>query len=281
MKKIKKMDLENGLKDGKFYRVIRNKRFVTDRNGDTILVPELVETNNFDLLHAMPHDLNRPLSVAHVHSMGKSVTKLGASLRAVVLVEFDFQLYVVDGNHLINYMKSVDLPVDCYVYPVDNLQDALTVITTMNGTARRWGLAQYIKSWCFFKPEYRILLDFKRKYGIQYGTLAALMSGTPENQAKKDIESGDFKMRGDETRILRIIQAINHFYTALNVDTTSKHYTTKGLIYFIADKTLETYLENEKALIAAAIERAKQTPFQAHATAAYAIGYFNSLFDSL
>jgi hypothetical protein len=276
MKKDKKKTIKISLKQNRSdWRTIEEARILVDKNGNSVEYPEIVETNVYELIKLMPQ--NRPVNPAHRAKMGRSVAKLGAVLRCVVLVEIDCKYYIADGQHLKAYLEYVGLPVRCMVYHANDFLHALQVVTTMNSTAHNWSLGQFIQSWCFFNPQYRDLIRYKKEYGLTYTVIAALLSDTSEQQAKKDIKEGEFAITNGD-RMMKVMQAVDAFHNATGVERYT--FTTSGLIHFISSIGVERYLNTQNSFIAAVKRHHALNPITPFARKDDAIKMWNKLYHA-
>jgi cytochrome oxidase Cu insertion factor (SCO1/SenC/PrrC family) len=215
-----------------------------DVNGNLICYPDIVETTNYELLKLLK--CNRDVAPAHVQKMGASVTQLGSVLRDVVVVKIGFDYFIADGQHLTAYLKQSNLPIRCKMVTAKDERDALKVVTMLNSTSRNWGIKNFVEGWSNFNKDVKVLKDLKKKFGLTYTTIGALLTNSTSTLAKRQIASGDFKVVDMEEAVSRIT-AIDHFYNATGF--VRSQYATTGLIDFMGNLGIEKYSRNQSKFI--------------------------------
>lgn len=202
-----------------------------DLNGNWIDLPALYILKSEGYKDLKKVEGNRDIAKSNVNKLGRSVTTLGNVLRALVLIRMNGELFLADGQHLANYLQSVELPCYAMVINCKNITDAMRVVTTMNSSSRNWGIKQFVNGWCHINTEYLELEKFRKQSGLTYTTVAALLTGNTIGNAKKAIISGNFVIT-DKDEAIRRIRAIDLFYNATGMERSQ--YCTIGLIEYFA-----------------------------------------------
>jgi len=233
--------------------LIVKETFHIDINGNKITYPAIYETFNYHLFHYLKS--NRPVIASHVAKMGRSIQDLQAVLRDAVIVKIGHDYFYIDAQHMCGALAIVGLPIRAKIIKVDNEKDALKYITAMNSSSKNWSLKQFVLSWSLFNKDYKMLYDFEKKFNLTMTTIASLLINNSIGKATKAIKSGNFEVI-DKDNAIRIIQKIDHFYSATGL--LPCQYTTTGLIDFIGSIGRDVFYQIEKKFIANVIKLNKK-----------------------
>jgi hypothetical protein len=212
------------------FKLVQKAQTFIDANGNYITaLPALYILNNRKDVKKI--EGNRDIAKPNINKLGRSVTQLGAVLRALVLIKMNGEYYLADGQHLAAYLDSVDLPSYAIIHECKDMTEAMRVVTTMNSSSRNWGIKQFVNGWCHINAEYVELENFRKSSGLTYTTVAALLTANTIGNAKKAIINGTFVIT-DKEEAIRRIRAVDLFYNATGMERSQ--YCTTGLIEYFA-----------------------------------------------
>lgn len=161
-----------------------------------------IESSAYDTLYK--YKTQRPVNAGHVLVMKDSVIRNG-QIRPVMVVEIKDKLFVIDGQHLLEALIQLDMPVWCQMIECDSDEQITQLIIDLNNTSKSWQLTDYVNSWAMSGlKDYRQL---KRDSEITFKDVqitVIMQAYTQKSRAKstKLVKEGKFeivnKTRGEE-----------------------------------------------------------------------------------
>lgn len=136
---------------------------------------------------------NREIRKNKVAQLMQSISKIGV-IRAVVCAEVGKKLYILDGQHLFEALKSLSLPIVYTVMKVP-VQDIPATISWLNNTQLRWDLKDYLLIHQD-KPAYRGFALKEAEYKPL--SLNAKVRIYGNNQAESKFKSGTYEFFDSE-----------------------------------------------------------------------------------
>lgn len=241
----------------KWFEVLLEERTAETKNGQKIIYPALCSTTEYSMLKYFA--TNRKVVMAHVKKMGYSITTIGLVNRQVVVVKVNGEYYVADGQHLLNWLVSQNMPVEFLLCEVTEKSQAIDIMRVMNSSARRWGLSQFVNVNTAEsvkeskKNPYNKLQKFveanEKKTGITTKVMSALMYNEAvfnEGGASRAIQEGYFVQNVPDTRINKRLASLKRFYRKTRMSATN--YLNAGFFEFLYSKE-QTFYQNEKKFI--------------------------------
>lgn len=152
--------------------------------------------------------INRSITPAQVTKLVKSLTKIG-SIRPITCCYLDFitgkrELYVLDGQHLLNALLRLGWPIPYIIIDVKDKQDLVEKIALLNSSSKSWALADYVTAWSSLVPDYVKLNKYFNIYDMEHSILAAILCnttlGSGANITRK-IKNGEFRVHDEETNV--------------------------------------------------------------------------------
>lgn len=117
-------------------------------------------------------DGNREVDQPHVRRLAEEIALNDLTPYFPVLINENWE--VIDGQHRFEVCKTLKLPV--YYLQLPGLD--LTSVQRINTSSKRWSLRDYIKSHIQKgNDEYKVLLTFSERTGINFSVSAALLAG--------------------------------------------------------------------------------------------------------
>lgn len=203
-------------------------------------------------------DGNREVDQPHVRRLAEEIALNDLTPYFPVLINEKWE--VIDGQHRFEVCQTLKLPV--YYLQVPGLD--LTSVQRINTSSKRWSLKDYIKSHIQKgNDDYRVLLTFSERTGINFSVSAALLAGLDSassgsssgaNAAQKLgtlIRDGKFKVKSrtkaeDMAILLKALNEHTEFDTtkdralvfALNKVTKLERFDTDRLLAKLRDRGL-------------------------------------------
>lgn len=243
--------------NNEWYDVLLKERTATAKNGQKIIYPTICKSTEYSMLKYFPK--NRKVIMQHVKKMGFSISTIGYVNRQVVIVKLLEDYYVADGQHLLNWLISQNMPIEFLLCEVTDKEQAIEIMRVMNSSSRRWGLPQFVNVNTTDngkekrKNPYNKLQSFieayAKKTGITTKVMSALMFNEAifnENGASKAIQEGYFVQNVPDVRLRKRLDALKRFYRATKMSSTN--YLNAGFFEMLYSKE-QTYYQNEKKFI--------------------------------
>ena len=243
--------------NNEFYDVLLKERYAFTKNGQKITYPALCSTTEYSMLKYFT--TNRKVIMGHVKKMGYSITTISSVNRQVVVVKVNGEYYVADGQHLLSWLISQNMPVEFLLCEVTEKSQAIDIMRVMNSSAKRWGLPQFVnvntaenvresKRNPYNKLQNFIAM-YDKKTGITTKVMGALMYNEAvfnEGGASRAIQEGYFVQNVPDTRINKRLGSLKRFYRVTKMSATN--YLNAAFFEFLYSKE-QTFYQNEKKFI--------------------------------
>jgi hypothetical protein len=233
------------------------KQVFQDSNGQDVIFHEVCETTCIDLFKTVKG--NRSKKAVNIDKMGISVKQIGV-IRDVIVFRYNYNYYTGDGQHLTEVLKRLGgtVPIRFKLIDVETERQMFEMVALINGSQLRLSLPEYIKGWAEYNPEYNILLNFKKEFGITYRVLATILTGL-KSKAIEAIQKGEFSVVNIETAKLKIKMVYDF---KVEVGKKLDAYGVDGLIKFIDTIGIDTYVNQKKPFMAKAKALFKEYGFE-------------------
>lgn len=118
---------------------------------------EVLVTNDYSMFKKL--EGNRALHKGNINNLKKSFSKKQIKIPIIVNEKFE----VIDGQHRLQVMTQLSLPVYYLILPNLNRSDTELI----NTSGANWTQQDYLKAYCELEIEpYQIFRDFIRKYNV-------------------------------------------------------------------------------------------------------------------
>jgi hypothetical protein len=237
-----------------FYDVLLKERFAYTKNGQKITYPAICTTLEYSMFKYFL--TNRKVIMGHVKKMGYSITTISSVNRQVIVVKLNGEYYVADGQHLLSWLISQNMPVEFLLCEVTEKSQAIDIMRVMNSSAKRWGLPQFVNVNTAEnvreskKNPYNKLLGvvetYKNKTGITIKVMSALMYNEAvynEGAASRAIQEGYFVQNVPDVRLNKRLSSLKRFYRATKMSATN--YLNAAFFELLYSKE-QTFYQNEK-----------------------------------
>jgi hypothetical protein len=139
---------------------------------------EITKTTDYDKFKRIIG--NRSQNRKHIKRLSDSLTE-HPELAKVVPVIINENYEIIDGQHRFQALRSLALPV--YYYMVSGL--TIADVQILNSNTRNWNPLDYAKSFSELgNKNYKIYLQFRKKYGFTHGVLLSLLTGEKRTQSQ-------------------------------------------------------------------------------------------------
>lgn len=133
---------------------------------------------------------NRDVVAQHVKKLVNTLKSENLNEYLPVLVNENME--VIDGQHRLEALKTLNLPVNYIIIPG---ADLLTV-QMLNSSSKSWSLADYIQSYIKRgNDNYVVLWDFHKRYQLPLSVCVGLLVGVPGRNEGELIRSGSFVVK--------------------------------------------------------------------------------------
>lgn len=163
-------------------------------------------------LEFLPKAFNRPTTDQHIAVMKESIERIGVLRDIVILVTSAFgvknAMYVLDGQHLLRAIldgAKITGEFGVTITHLDNIEDIICAVSTMNATAKPWRLNTYLDAWVSSDyDDYKYLRSVYLKTGYGLSGLIEAYTGA-KSKGNRAFKTGNFAAnRKDGDRILKI-----------------------------------------------------------------------------
>lgn len=215
--------------------------------------------------------INRSVIPSHVTKIAKSISTMGA-IRPVVCAQLSFvtgvsELYVIDGQHLLQALLRLGLPIPYIIIPIKDRKDLVEKIALLNASSKPWKLLDYVTAWSSLNADYVKLNSYYEIYDFEINILAAVLGEYEMSNAGVStgfIKRGEFLIKNEEENV----KILNYLTDALSVvDRMSRYenrYFCNEYVKFIRSKrnyNHKVFLKNltaNKKLFSIAISKQEQ-----------------------
>ena len=104
-----------------------------------------IGVNDYASLLILP--FNRPINQKIVLELVESVKRNGQTRQVLLVRKPNNKLYVVDGQHLIRAMVSLNLPIECRIVECKTDTEIVQLMIDTNNTGKKWSFDDFINSW--------------------------------------------------------------------------------------------------------------------------------------
>jgi hypothetical protein len=235
-----------------FNIIIKERVYYTDK-GQPIIAPAICVTTQAEMLTI--HKKNRKINNGHAAKILASINTLAAILRQVVVVKYQEEYYIADGQHLYNGLKMASLPIEFILCEVDTEKQLIDFMRLMNDSAKRWGLNQFInvnttnKVTNAYNKLVSYINDYKDSAGMTDKVMAAMMYNEflyNEGASSNAIKGGYFVQNVPDVRLKMRLTALKRFYRKTNM--TATNYLNAALVILMYEKK-DNYFKNEKQFL--------------------------------
>ena len=212
-----------------------------------------------DTLSYLPTNFNRPINKKHAKKLAEVIEEFGL-LRAIIAIEtscFDTKdsvTYIGDGQHLryalLNYVdpKKIVGLISVVVVTLENKDEVIPLISSLNSTASNWTMLNYLNGWCADgKEEYLYLQSIMKQTKFGLGALVeAFLGERPKGNDK--FKKGNLKLkRTIGTRLLAdynnavavgLFKSYKSFQAYIRIRTDFKDLTNTELLHMIAENDM-------------------------------------------
>lgn len=195
----------------------------TSRSDEIEIIKTKILPRNKNGFKFLPQ-VNRPIKSNQVRALSNAIAKMGVTRDIIVakLPFIDKGLFIIDGQHLYTALVSMDSPIPYREIIIENVEDLIDRIATLNNTSKSWTMTDYIHSWSYIRDDYKKLQRYYQMYDFEYNNLAAYLSNKYKGggNVTKSIKNGSFKVMDEEknvgllkdlTECLRVIPCDNRF----------------------------------------------------------------------
>lgn len=248
--------------NGEWYKTLLKPRKYETKNGQPIVSPALCVTEAGELLKI--YKKNRVINNGHSKKIGVSVTTLANILRQVVVVKFDNDYFIADGQHLHRWLISENMPVEFILCEVSEEKQLIDFMRLMNSSSKRWGLTQFVNVSTNDKKAnaYNKLVEFIETYEEKTGITIKVMSALMYNEAyynegasSKAITEDYFVQNVPDVRLKQKLNSLKRFYRVTKMTPTN--YLNAAFFTLLYEKR-DNYDKNEKNFLKAVEQHAKK-----------------------
>lgn len=253
MQKKRTITRYKGFGGNKWYNVLLKERVYHTDKGQPIIAGAICVTTQAEMLAF--HKRNRKANDGHAAKILNSITTLAAILRQVVVVKYEGQYYITDGQHLYKGLNAASLPIEFMLFEVETEKQLIDFMRLMNDSAKRWGLNQFIKVNASNKVSnaYTKLTNFVNEFkdtaGMTDKVMAAMMYNEflyNEGASSNAIKGGYFVQNVPDVRLKMRLTALKRFYRKTNM--TATNYLNAALVILMYEKK-DNYFRNEKQFL--------------------------------
>ena len=231
---------------------MKERIYYTDK-GQPITAAAVCVTTQAQMLAI--HEKNRKINNGHAAKILSSITTLAAILRQVVVVKFNNQYYIADGQHLYNGLQMANLPIEFLLCEVETEKQLIDFMRLMNDSAKRWGLSQFVnvntsnKVANAYNKLVKFVVEYKDSANMTDKVMAAMMYNENEfneGASSNAIKGSYFVQNVPDVRLKKRLTALKRFYNKTKM--TATNYLNAALVVMMYDKK-DVYFKNEKEFL--------------------------------
>lgn len=187
--------------------------------------------------------INRSITPSQVTKIATSNQRIGI-IRPIVCAKLNFitgvsELYVLDGQHLLQSLLRLGLPIPYIVISIKDKKELVEVIALVNASSKNWCMLDYVTAWSSMIEDYVKLNSYYQRYDFEISILAAVL-GEHEmsngSNVTRFIKNGEFRIKNEE----RNVQILNYLTDVLSiVDRMNRYenrYFCQEYIKFVRNK---------------------------------------------
>lgn len=178
----------------------------------------ILQTEDYNLFKRIAG--NRSINKAQVDRLKISISEDPSLALATPIIVND-KMEVLDGQHRLEAMKKLALPISYFMVKGMNLEQ----VQAINSATKIWSPVDYAKSFSELgNDNYKVYLDFKRKYHLTHSILLVYLSGLDRTKAGNTtpaFKKGKFKV-GDIKQAHKLCEQL------LEVGVYYKKYDTRS-----------------------------------------------------
>lgn len=139
--------------------------------------------------------LNRQIYPGQVREMIASVRLFGV-LRLVIVAydEITDKYIIIDGQHLVKALMSLNENIECQVVKCDDNNTISDLIIKLNTTSKNWSIMDFLKTRANSCIEYRFLLNEYERTKLQLSVVLMAYGQQKRTLATKYMKEGTFKI---------------------------------------------------------------------------------------
>lgn len=119
--------------------------------------------------------VNREVNPYTVAGLVESITRIGMTIRPVILADLQFEglrkpgWYIIDGQNLFTALIKMKQDIPFEIMECPTMHDVIREMTAVNSTSRRWTLDNYITAWANVSDDYRLLIKAQHRFKLPSG----------------------------------------------------------------------------------------------------------------
>lgn len=204
------------------------------------LLRKLNFTRDYNAFSYLPNKINRKLEKPHVKTLEYSLKAIGA-LRVVICAYVSFldpnKLYVIDGQHLIEASMLTDDEIAYVILEISTKKELVRTIALLNSSSKNWKIQDYVTSWAWLLPDYRVINEAAMKYRLPLSAIICAYT-LLDTRNTKPVREGEMKVTDKESGAI-ISEALHELYTLIprSNRNITRNFTEQFCAMYYGDKT--------------------------------------------
>lgn len=195
-------------------------------------------------------NVNRPSKPSHVNELAESINKMGI-IRPVIMANLKLKdflgQFIIDGQHLFLACLRLGIDIPVRFVEIKTEEELVKTLAMLNNTSKPWSLSDYVQSWSYIRPEYKILQEYYNTYGLELAPTAGILHQSPTIfNTLSIIKNGTLKIK-DENKAVSIMEYVVDLLSVVpKTDRASSRRLVNGYVQYIMNN-YDTY-DHEEAL---------------------------------
>ena len=195
-------------------------------------------------------DVNRDVTPVQVSKLAESIQMMGIT-RPIVMAKLNLREYkgeyIIDGQHLFLACLRLNMDMPVRFIDIKSEEHLVETLAKLNNSSKPWGLADYVKSWSYIKPQYKTLKTYHNTYGLELQAIAGILHQSASIYFTNDIIKRGTLCIKNEDKSVSIMDCVVDILSIMpNTDRNSARKFVNAYVQYVS-ANYETY-DHEKAI---------------------------------